>query len=291
MELVSDYMRDPTLRHALNELTQTTFGFDFETWVTGGFFEGDYIPYSFIENGKVISNVSVNRMRFLQNGVPKYYVQLGTVMTAEDRRGRGLARKLMQHVLKEYEPECDGVYLFGDLDALDFYRKTGFATTAEYRYTLREALPRAEKALRFKPIGENDEQLKQKYREVVKHAAVSAALEQTNKFALQMFYTADCANVHYSADLDCFIVLEADGDTQELQSIICEKRLPLSEVISRLDGEYNQTVLGFVPQEGDRHLFSAERSDGGDSYLLFYRGAALESIEREKLIFPAMSHA
>lgn len=50
MELVSDYMRDDTLRHALNELTRKTFCFDFESWVMGGYFEGDYIPYSFMEN-------------------------------------------------------------------------------------------------------------------------------------------------------------------------------------------------------------------------------------------------
>ena len=29
MELVSDYMRDDTLRHALNDLTKRTFGFGF----------------------------------------------------------------------------------------------------------------------------------------------------------------------------------------------------------------------------------------------------------------------
>ena len=44
MELVSNYMHDDTLRHALNELTRKTFGFDFESWVTNGYFEGDYIP-------------------------------------------------------------------------------------------------------------------------------------------------------------------------------------------------------------------------------------------------------
>ena len=77
MELICDYMRDETLRHALNELTVKTFGFDFEGWVTGGYFEGDYIPYSFIEDGKIIANVSANRMQFLQNGVMKNYIQLG----------------------------------------------------------------------------------------------------------------------------------------------------------------------------------------------------------------------
>ena len=53
MELVSDYMREDTMRHALNELTRKTFFFDFEDWVTGGYFEGDYIPYSFIERMEI----------------------------------------------------------------------------------------------------------------------------------------------------------------------------------------------------------------------------------------------
>ena len=34
----------------------------FESWVTGGYFEGDYIPYSFIEDGKIVFNVSANQV-------------------------------------------------------------------------------------------------------------------------------------------------------------------------------------------------------------------------------------
>lgn len=83
MELISNYMNDDTYRHMLNELAIKTFGFDFESWVTQGYFEGDYIPYSFISQGRIISNVSVNRMKFMQNGAMKYYIQIGTVMTDE----------------------------------------------------------------------------------------------------------------------------------------------------------------------------------------------------------------
>ena len=83
MELLSDYMRDERSRHMLNELTRKTFGFDFEGWVTGGYFEGDYIPYSLIENGMMLSNVSANKMQFDQNGTIKNYIQIGTVMDSE----------------------------------------------------------------------------------------------------------------------------------------------------------------------------------------------------------------
>ena len=68
MQLIKDYMRQDALRHALNDLTRATYNFDFERWYQDGYWEGDYIPYSFLEDDKVISNVSVNRMRFNQRG-------------------------------------------------------------------------------------------------------------------------------------------------------------------------------------------------------------------------------
>lgn len=127
MELVFDYIRNDALRHQLNALTRKTFGFDFEKWVANGYYEGDYIPYSFVENGKMLSNVSANRMRFLQNGVERNYIQIGTVMTDEVHRNKGLARRLIEYVVAEYKDKCDGIYLFANLEALGFYRKTGFS--------------------------------------------------------------------------------------------------------------------------------------------------------------------
>ena len=225
MELVSDYMRDNTLRHALNELTRKTFCFDFESWVTGGYFEGDYIPYSFMENGKIVSNVSANRMTFLQNGVKKNYIQIGTVMTDENYRKQGLAKKLIDHVVKQY------------------------------------------------------------------HSAVHSSMEQINKFGLQMFCTADMENVYYAKDMDCFIVADMEEDTLLLQSIICESKVTLMDVLSRIGGEYHKCRLGFTPVQDDMYMCVAERYDGSDDYRLFYKDQELESIELEKLYFPELSHA
>ena len=103
MELVYDYIRNDALRHQLNALTRKTFGFDFEKWVANGYYEGDYIPYSFVENGYMLSNVSANRMRFLQNGAERNYIQIGTVMTDEAYRNKGLARRLIERVVAEYK--------------------------------------------------------------------------------------------------------------------------------------------------------------------------------------------
>lgn len=292
MELIYDYMKNDVLRHALNALTQKTFGFDFEDWVANGYFEGDYIPYSFIEDGKILSNVSANRMCFMQNGVQKNYIQIGTVMTDGTYRYQGLARKLIAHVIKEYGGECDGIYLFADLGALDFYRKTGFKEGLQYQYRLkRDYVKKSEKKNSFQAADKSDGQLKLKYMETVRKGAVNASLEQMNKFGLQMFYTSDLSNIYYADDIDCFVVMEMWDDTLMLQSVISKEHLPLKNIISHIDMEYHCLKLGFSPCAEDAYMFEASAYDGEDDYRLFYRGKGLESIEKEKLFFPQLSHA
>ena len=292
MELVSDYMRDDTLRHALNDLTKRTFGFDFEAWVTGGYFEGDYIPYSFIEDGKIIANVSANKMTFLQNGVERNYIQIGTVMTDEVYRRQGLAKKLMEHVVKQYKDDCDGFYLFANLDAVDFYNRCGFSKEAEYRYSVKDEFCMGKSAGEiFMPVNTADEQMKQKYMDMVRCSAVNSSLEQINKFGLQMFYTADMENVYYAKDMDCFIVAEKEENTLLLRSIICENKVALSDVLQRVRGEYHKRQFGFVLDLKDMDMCEAEKYDGSDDYRLFYFGEQLKSIEKEKLYFPKLSHA
>ena len=292
MELVSNYMCDDTLRHALNDLTKKTFGFDFESWVTGGYFEGDYIPYSFIEDGTIISNVSANRMTFLQNGVEKNYIQIGTVMTDKAYRRQGLAKKLMDHVVKQYKDSCDGFYLFANLDAVDFYDKCGFSKETEYRYSIKNEFCMKKSAGEiFMPVNTGDKQMKQKYMDMVRRSAVNSSLEQLNKFGLQMFYTADMENIYYAKDMDCFIVADMEENTLLLQSIICENYVTLLDVLQRVRGEYHKCQLGFTPALKDMDICVAEQYDGADDYRLFYLGEQLKSIENEKLYFPELSHA
>lgn len=310
MELIYDYMKDARKRHMLNALTQKTFGFDFESWVTEGYFEGDYIPYSFTEDGKILANVSANRMCFLQNGVQKNYIQIGTVMTDEAYRGQGLARKLMEHVCKVYEGNCHGIYLFSNLDALDFYRKMGFQEGLQYQYTWKGYEPgEAGSARKEDKLGEaqqkgffpkadffrraeaQDRRLKEKYEDAVRNSAVNAALEQVNKYGLQMFYTGSLNDVYYAEDMDCFAVMEKQGDTLMLQSVISKKPVFLKNVISRIPMKYGCLKLGFAPRPKEADRFEACAYNGEDDYRLFYRGKELESIQSQKLFFPQLSHA
>lgn len=299
MELIKGYMNDSHQRHQLNVLTQKTFGFDFESWVTGGYFEGDYIPYSLIENEEMVSNASVNLMNFMQNGTEKHYIQIGTVMTAEEHRKKGYAKKLIERILSDYQEQCDGIYLFGNLSAVGFYQKLGFQQAMQYQYSLNADQYNPKEVSKwgspssFQKLCANDPAHKNRYMNAVRHSAVNCALEQTNKFGLQMFYTANLENVYYNRALDCYAVYEINDGTLSLQSVISTRPIGLQNVLTSLLSAHpvKKLVLGFAPCSEAAMLFQARPYDGGEDYRLFYIGEQIQAVEKERLYFPELSHA
>ena len=297
MEFVKHYMADDGLRAALNALTRQTFGFDFEKWYAGGGWEGDYLPYSLMEGGRMLANVSANRMRFLQNGQERRYIQLGTVMTDKAYRRRGLAAQLMRAAMDDLRGECDGFYLFGDLSALGFYDKLGFSRIAETRYALREdarqaALAQAAQRKRaelFLPVDRTDEAIAARYRQALAAGVPYAALEHVNRRSLHLFYTMSMKTVRYCAELDAFCVLAREDGQAVLQSVLCALRLPLADILSRIDEPV--AALGFAPEASDAALFDAQPWDGGEDYRLFVLGDSLREVQAQGLCFPALSHA
>lgn len=290
MEFIYDYMEDEELRHQLNALTRKTFGFDFENWVTNGYYEGDYIPYSFVENGQMIANISANRMHFIQNGEERSYIQIGTVMTDEAYCRQGLAKRLIERVVAEYMDWCDGIYLFSNLESIGFYRKMGFSQdVTEYRCTLKPGVKtKAAGGSLFAPAGDG---MRQKYITAVRNAAPNAALDQVNRFGLQMFYTADMNDVFYADDIDCFAVIEQSGGAVTLQSVICHESISLRYVLPRIAAEYNTLTLGFTPMAEDAEMFDYAAYNGAEDYRLFCIGDKLKSIGEKRLLFPRLSHA
>lgn len=296
MQLIKHFMADDAARSALNALTRATFGFSFESWYAAGWWAGDYLPYAFEEDGRLLSNVSVNRMRFLLDGQERRFIQLGTVMTDPAYRHQGLASRLMRAAMDDFAGQCDGFYLFGDLGALGFYDQLGFSRICETRYTLRasarEALlcsPAREGG--FAPVDPADAAMKARYVELVRCGAPYAALEQLSRLSLTMFYTASMKRVLYAPALDCFAVLERDGGNLCLQSVACARRLPLETVLAYLPSFTGTLTLGFAPCGGDEALFDAQPFDGGEDYRLFILGDALREIETRRLCFPVLSHA
>lgn len=311
MRLIRDYMQDAAARAALGALTQAAFGFDFEAWAARGFCaRGAYVPYSFEEDGRILSNVSVNRMEFCLNGEKRRWLQLGTVATREDMRGRGLARRLVEIALADSMDGCDGVYLFANPEAAGFYEKCGFTRGIEYRSfpraeaylntdarlsSMRErgdscAEARLDTGARFVPVNPGDERALAAYQRAVRETKPYAALWQENGFGLAMFYTMNAENAYYCPEMDAYAVVE-DG---RLNAVFARNMPPLRAVLAALaasEGVQTPTVMGFTPRAEDADVCACEPWDGGDDYRLYGRGRVLEEIAACRLCLPTLSHA
>ena len=88
MKIEFNYRENEDLRRSFNELAEKVFGLNFENWYQNGFWKDNYIPYSVIEDGKVVSNVSVNACNMNYGGRIVKLIQLGTIMTDPDYRDR-----------------------------------------------------------------------------------------------------------------------------------------------------------------------------------------------------------
>lgn len=138
--IVSAYREDEGLRAQLDALTRLTYGFDFEAWYQAGHWRDLYIPYSLLIDGRLVANVSANFMNCMVSAETKRYIQLGTVMTHPDHRGRGYSRMLMDHVVAQWRDRCDGMYLYPNATVQQFYPRFGFVSATEYRYRVPEPL-------------------------------------------------------------------------------------------------------------------------------------------------------
>ncbi len=70
-----DYKNNEELRKIFNELATLIFGLNFESWYKKGYWNNRYIPFSYAEGDKVIANVSVNLLDFVN--VLDFYPKFG----------------------------------------------------------------------------------------------------------------------------------------------------------------------------------------------------------------------
>lgn len=90
--LVKQVRDNAPLRESFFALARRVFGLSFEEWHRAGWWTDRYVPYTMVyRDGSAAANVSVNRIDTVWRGEALRLVQLGTVMTAPEHRGKGLA--------------------------------------------------------------------------------------------------------------------------------------------------------------------------------------------------------
>lgn len=287
MEIIRDYRNDAILRRSFNELAGKIFGLDFEDWYQNGFWEDAYNPYSVVENGRVVANVSVNVTDLLFDGSVKHFLQLGTVMTEETHRHRGCIRAIMEQIDADYREKTDGVYLFANDSVLDFYPRFGFQKSREYQYSLclHGAGP-----CQFIPAAMDCAAAWARLEQAAARSIFRGRLDLTGNRGLLFFYVTKFMrkSVYYHAPSSTYVVADWQGTELYLHNVFSDTLTELADVLELFGGEVRQVTLGFTPAHSANYQVSELQEE---DCTFFIRGTELGIIEQEKLRIPSLAHA
>lgn len=285
LSIEKNYRDDKALRASFNRLAEKTFGLNFENWYQNGFWKDNYIPYSVVGDGEVVSNVSVNACNMNYKGKEVKLIQLGTIMTDVDHRGKGYARILMEEVMKDYEGKVDGIYLWGNDSVLDFYPKFGFKVEKEYQYSKEVNLSGECTA---EPVPMNDKKDFDKMVEILVTRSQNSNMYMVGNTGLYMFYLSQfmTENVFYIKECDSYVVAELEDDTLILHTIIGEGEI--DAVIKSFGSQVKKVVLCFTPKNSQ----GFEKSELHEEDTTFFaKGRFFEKNRGDEYMFQAITHA
>ncbi|WP_026498870.1 GNAT family N-acetyltransferase [Butyrivibrio sp. WCD2001] len=280
-----NYRNNEALRASFNKLAEKTFGLNFENWYQNGFWQDNYIPYSIVNDGEVVSNVSVNACNMNYKGKTVKLIQLGTIMTDPDHRGKGYARMLMEEVMKDYEEKVDGIYLFANDSVLNFYPRFGFHEAKEYQYSKEVSIIGENKAKMIALNGKDDFD---KAVRILDTRSQNAELYMIGNTGLYMFYLSQfmTENLFYIEDCDSYAVAELEDDTLILHTIIGEGSV--DEVITSFGSQVKKVVLCFTPKD----VSGFEKSELHEEDTTFFvKGKFFEENRDQEYMLQAITHA
>lgn len=285
MRIEYNYRENENLRRSFNELAEKVFGLNFENWYKNGFWKDNYIPYSVIEDGKVVSNVSVNACSMKYDGRIVKLIQLGTIMTDPDYRGRGYSGVLMERVILDYKDKVDGIYLFANDSVLDFYPKFGFTIGKEYQYS-KDVDNNCETQAVLVPMTKKEDW--DKMVRIITEKEQNSRFYMVENTGLYMFYLSQFMqkNTFYVEKCDSYAVAEVEDDTLILHTIFGKG--DVDEVISAFGNKIKKVVLNYTPKNTNGFV---ENELHEEDTTLFVMGKFFEEIKDDKLMFQAITHA
>lgn len=278
---------DEQVRKSFNALAFNTFGIDFEFWYQNGYWGDSYIPYALLDGETVVSNISVNIIETTWKNQVKRYIQLGTVMTDEKYRGKGLSRFLMKKVLEDWRDNCDSVYLFANDSVLDFYPKFGFQKAQEYQYL--KSVRKKEGMLKKLDMSlvEDRKLLLEMYR----LSNPFSALPMENNEGLLMFYCSQFMkeSIYYIENFGVVVIAGYYDEKMVCYDIFGLNNYPIDDILCTMAHQDTKiAILGFTPSQIED--FQITKLKEKSTTLFMLRGKDNLFIENQ-LMFPLLSHA
>lgn len=283
-----DFKHDQNIRLSFNKLTEATFGFNLEKWYQNGFWTDYYIPYSLLHNNEVISNVSVNVIEFVIENERKTGVQIGTVMTDERYRHRGLNKFLMEQVISDWKDQSDFIYLFANDSVLNFYPKFDFEIINEYQFSKPVNTHIAPSSL--KKLDVDDKNDRAFLIDTIKMSIPISKVSMRNNAPLIMFYCMSYKknSIYYNDKLKAIAIADYEGDTLYLNDVFSRSPVDLNVLIQMMsDKSIKRTVLGFTPLDETEYRRSLLK-EGDTLFVLKDKPCYFND---QQGMFPVMSRA
>ncbi|WP_409174225.1 GNAT family N-acetyltransferase [Brevibacillus fortis] len=290
--LISDYKHIETYKESFNDLAKQIFQLDFKEWYDKGFWNDNYVCYSYLDGDQVIANASASRMIVTSNGKDYKALQIGTVMTHPAYRNQGLAAKLMNHILDTCEKEYDFIYLYANDTVLDFYPKFGFERVQEsnFRLLASDLKKVGQKSVLRKLDVDNEDDFRFMKEFAIKRIPVSSRLGIKDSEHLLMFYFLLVFRdaIYYVEEEDVIVLLEREDDQLHVFDLVSKKPVDIEAVISHLvTAETTIIHFHFMPDSENEMIQSALMTTTDD--VLFVRPSL--KMETEHFRFPLTSHA
>ncbi|RYZ40416.1 MAG: GNAT family N-acetyltransferase [Myxococcaceae bacterium] len=275
--------RDTGLQAAFCDFIPQVFGrADFRRWCQWGEWTDDYRAYAVLEEGRVVANVAVMRMRLLVEGRELLAYQLGAVGCVPSHRGRGLSRVVMDAALEA----CGDapLLLFANPRVRQFYPRFGFQPCKQTLFAAaHEALPEGppvpgldlgDAAVRAGLSALSSEGLPATERFGARGYSTAASWHVANGFARPLWRLGD----------DAWISAGVEGDTLYIDDVFARTPFDLRAWVPRLIDRPIRTVrLGFTPE---RWWPDAQEAGEDTEADLFVRGV---SLSREPHGFPVLA--
>lgn len=254
---IKGYKDNEQLRNSFNQLALNIFGIEFETWYQHGYWTEKYQPYSYIDNGNVVANVSVNLLNLVVNDEIKQAVQIGTVMTHPDYRNKGLSRGLMDMVLADYK-HVDLIYLFANQTVLDFYPKFGFQAMEEVQFYMEYDHKSSENPQTIKKLnGRKPDDLALVYSLAADRVSGSKTFGTTSSEELLMFYCnmVFSHDLYYLEDEKALVIFQTEGDHLHLYDVVFKEEVNVYKIVSKIaNSNINKVIFHFHPEDKEGRL-------------------------------------
>ncbi|HSR03805.1 MAG TPA: GNAT family N-acetyltransferase, partial [Proteiniclasticum sp.] len=200
-------------------------------------------------------------MEILISGEIHKAIQIGTVMTEKGHRGQGLASRLMEKVLEDFNEEYSVYFLAADEKAVPLYERFGFSPVKTERFILEtSSFSKREKPLVSEPMSIED---------LLEYKRASLPL--STKFSaigdehiLVFYYVHGFDRFIYKLSDDILVLFEMEENELHLYDIFSKKKVDLKEIIEKilpLDAE--KVIFHFIPDGNLEGLRTEEDPEAG----------------------------